>query len=1116
MREKDTDRRSQLSLAKRSLLEKRLSGKATHVDEPRTIKRVQRGPHLPVSFAQRRLWFLDQLEPGSSLYNINLTVRLRGQLDVEALKQTFHELCRRQEVLRTSFAMVGGEPVQVVNEPLPFSLPLIDLCDLPQSERRDKALRLATDDAEQPFDLSCSPLMRATLLRLADNEHWLLLTMHHIISDAWSFGVMFKDVIALYNDFAAGRSPALPELPIQYADYAVWQREWLRGEVRERHLNYWKQQLQNMPPVLELPIDKPRPAIQNHQGAMQQVMVPQTLTEQLRAFCRKHDVTMFMTLLAAFKVLIYRYTQQEDIIVGTPVAGRDRAEVEGLIGFFINTLVLRTDLSGNPTFTDLLRRVRDTALEAYAHRELPFEELVKELQPARDLSYAPLFQVVFMLDSAPAPAVRLGDLQVSGQNIGDEPSKFDLTLTLSDTENGCTGSIIYRTDLFEPATIARMAEHYQNLLNGIIVNPAARISELPLLGLKERHQLLVEWNTTAADYPEQSCIHELFEEQVRRTPEALAVISETERLTYLELNGRANQVAHYLRRIGIGAESIVAVLMERSVEMVVGLLGVLKAGGGYLPLDPQYPQDRLSFMIEDARPQVVLTQERLAESIRQQAGIRVVSLDSQWSEIESESADEIESVSGAGNLAYVIYTSGSTGRPKGILLHHRGLCNLIVASNKLFFIDDESCVLQFASPSFDVSVWEIFMALVAGSTLTVGNRETFFSSEKLREMVQRHRVTVALLPPSLLRVLTAEEFPTLKTVIAVGEKCTTEIVGKWAPGRYFFNGYGPAEGTVTVSAYLTDARETHYNGPPIGKPLVNTRLYVLDRHLQPVPTGVVGELFLGGVCVARGYLNRPALTAEKFIPDPFGGDFGTRLYKTGDLARRLPDGNLQFVGRVDHQEKIRGYRIEMGEVETALSKHPLVRQCMAVVREDTPGDKRLVAYFIGRNGEVPQASDLRQFLRESLPAFMVPSAFVSLETWPLTPNGKVDRGALPKPLALHSSGSEYMSPQTDMQRLVAATLEEILVVERVGIQDNFFDLGLHSLSAVQLQSKLEELLQKKVPMVEIFKHSTIQALAKYLGQQEDDEISVTEFQDRAQKEREVRQRRRQTQGVRNQ
>jgi amino acid adenylation domain-containing protein len=955
--------------------------------------------------------------------------------------------------------------------------------------------------------------MRASLLRLADDEHCLVLTIHHIIGDAWSISVMFNDLVQLYNAFTAGRCPVLPELPIQYADYAVWQRERLRGEVLERHLNYWRRQLDKMPPVLELPADRPRPAIQNHRGTRQQLMLPRSLTEQLRAFCRQQDVTMFMTLLAAFKVLIYRYTQQEDIIVGTPVAGRDRSEVEGLIGFFINTLVLRTDLSRNPTFIDLLRRVRETALEAYSHRELPFEELVKELQPTRDLSYAPLFQVVFMLDSATAPAPRLGDLQTTGQDIGEETSKFDLTLSLSETENGCLGSIIYRTDLFEPETMARMAEHYQNLLNGIVAHSSARISELPILGLKERYQLLVEWNTTAADYPEQSCIHELFEEQVSRSPETPAVISDTEQLTYVELNSRANQVAHFLRRFGIGAESRVAVLMERSVDMVVGLLGVLKAGGGYVPLDPQYPPDRLSFMIEDARPQVVLTQERLAGCVKEQAGVRVVSLDRRWSDIARERADEIGSVSGPGNLAYVIYTSGSTGRPKGILLHHRGLCNLIVDSNKLFFVDADSCVLQFASPSFDVSVWEIFMALVAGSTLALGSRDTFFSRERLREIVHRHRVTVALLPPSLLRVLDAGEFPTLKTVIAVGERVTTEIVRKWAPGHYFFNGYGPAEGTVTVSAYLTDAGETHYHGPPIGKPLANTRLYVLDRHLQPVPIGVVGELHIGGVCVARGYLNRPELTAERFIPDPFGGDFGTRVYKTGDLARRLPDGNLQFVGRVDHQEKIRGYRIEMGEVETALSNHPAVRECMVVVREDTPGDKRLVAYFISRNGEAPEAGELRQFLKESLPDFMLPSAFVPLEAWPLTPNGKADRAALPKPAALRASGAEYLAPQTEMQRLVAATLQEILVVEQVGIQDNFFDLGLHSLSAVLLQSKLEELLQKKVPMVEIFKYSTVQSLANYLGQQEDEELQVSEFQERARKEKEARQRRLQTRGA---
>jgi amino acid adenylation domain-containing protein len=1033
---------------------------------------------LPLSFAQQRLWFLDQLDPGSSAYNLPAAVRLRGGLDAEALRASFNEVLKRHEVLRTNFQMIGGRVVQVLSPYKPLSLQVTDLSGLFEPAREEEARRLATLEAQRPFNLSNGPMLRVSLLRLSQSEHVLLLTMHHIAADGWSMGILISEVASLYEAFTHGQPLPLKELPVQYSDYALWQCEWLQGEILDQQIAYWKEQLAGAPAVLDLPSDHPRPPVQTFSGAHQVFELPAALRDHLKELSRREGVTLFMTLLASFQALLYRYTAQDDICVGTPVAGRNRPEIEKLIGFFINTLVLRGDLSGNPRFNELLNRIQKICLGAFAHQDLPFEKLVEELRPERAVSHTPLFQVMFALQSAGLSEIKLGNLALSTVEFEQGTAKFDLTLSVEETEQGLKAVFEYNTDLFEAMTITRMVGHWHTMLEGIAAHPERRLSELPLLTEVEKRQVLFEWNDTEAAYPADVCFHHLFETQAQRNPDAVALTFEDEQLSYGELNRWANQVGHYLRSSGIGPETLVGLCLEPSFEMIASLLGVLKVGAAFLPLNPNYPPERLAFMLEDAQVSVILTQERLLKLLTP-LRVRAICVDNEREIFESACGDDLPGDAMADNLAYVIYTSGSTGRPKGTLLAHRGLCNLATQAD-VFKISAGSRLLQFASLSFDASVCEIAMSLTTGATLCLYRRtDSSFDSANLVEVARRQNVNTAIFPPSVLNALSSADFPTLRTIISGGESCPAETVARWSPGRLFFNAYGPTE--ITVCSSMTRCDSDEHVAPPIGRPLRNVSSYILDQYSNPVPVGVAGELHIGGVGLARGYLNQPGLTAEKFIPDGLSGKSGVRLYKTGDLARFRADGQIEYLGRLDHQVKVRGYRIELGEIEATLRLHPQVRDALALAREDMPGDKRVVAYLISKPGVVFERDELRRFLSEKLPDYLIPSAFVLMDEWPLTPSGKIDRSALPKPempKGHRTRNSEQ--PRALTEEMLAGIWAEVLGVESVGVNDNFFELGGHSLLATQVISRLRETFGIEFPLRKLFEHPTVESLASSL------------------------------------
>ncbi|KAB8320088.1 non-ribosomal peptide synthetase [Tolypothrix campylonemoides VB511288] len=911
--------------------------------ETTSITPIAKTSSLSLSFAQQRLWFLDQLEGESATYNMHSAVRLIGPLDLVALDMAVQEIVRRHEVLRTAFKIVNGEPTQAIAPFLKITLPVVDLQNLSAVDQSAEVQRLAISDAQQPFDLTKVPLVRVTLLRLAQESHVLLLTIHHIVSDGWSTQIFIEEIAALYEAFSIGAPSPLPELPIQYADFAHWQRQWLRGEVLETQLAYWKQQLAGIPPLLELPSDRPRPPVQTFQGRTERIHLNADLTEKLRLLSQQSGATLFMVVLTAFVILLSRYSGQEDIVIGSPIANRNRSDIESLIGFFVNTLVLRTKLQGNPNFLELLSQVQQMALDAYAHQDTPFEQLVEELQPERNPSYSPLFQVGFTLENTPTKTLELPGLTLTPLEIENTTAKYDLTLFVEETEMGLTGSWEYNSNLFDLATITRMARHFQTLLEGIVANPQQKVAELPLLTASEQNQLLVEWNNTQIEYVYDKCIHQLFEAQVELTPDAIAVVFQEQQLTYRELNNRANQLAHYLQTLGVKPEVLVGICVERSPEMIIGLLGILKAGGAYVPLDSAYPQERLAFMLSDSQVKVLLTTEKLAAKLPEYEA-HIVYLDSNWKIISQETEENPVSGVKPENLAYAIYTSGSTGKPKGVLIAHQGLCNLAQAQIRTLDVQLNSRVLQFASFSFDASVSEIFVALCAGASLVLGTPEELLPGTALIKLLHDQAITHVTLPPSALAVLPTEKLPALQNIIVAGEACSPDLAAQWSSERRFFNAYGPSESTVcaTIAEYINkDSSQL-----PIGRPIANTQVYILDQHLQPVPIGVAGELHIGGVGLALGYLNRPEATQEKFIPNPFSKLPGSRLYKTGDRARYLPDGNIEFLGRIDHQVKIRGYRIELGEIETALSQLPEVQEAVVIAQEDQPNNKRLVAYVV--------------------------------------------------------------------------------------------------------------------------------------------------------------------------
>ncbi|MGH9848856.1 MAG: non-ribosomal peptide synthetase, partial [Blastocatellia bacterium] len=1013
---------------------------------------------FPLSFAQQRLWFLHQLYPDSPAYNISSALRLRGNLNPAALEMSFNEVVRRHEALRTCFATAGGAPVQVIAPAQPFVLPVTDLSAYPASQIDDEVKRRATNEAQQPFDLLQVPLLRARLLRLGDEDYVLLFTMSHIISDGWSIGILMRELSALYDAFNSDRPSPLPELPIQYADFASWQREWLVGEALEEHLSYWKNQLAGAPPVLGLLTDRPLPVARSFRGAMEKIRLSAFLTTALKELSRREEVTLYMTLLAAFKTLLFRYTGQQDIVVGSPIANRDRAEIEGLIGFFANMLALRTDLSGNPTFCDLLARVKKVATEAYAYKELPFERLVELLQPERQLSQTPLFQVVLTLENAPKAKAQLRGVSLSQWEFDVTTAKFDLTLHMIEAEQELVAALEYSAELFDGDTINRMLRHFESLLKAIVSGPERRISDLAMLTQAERRKITEQWNDTATGYPRHSTIHEQFQSQVERTPDKVAIEFQKRQLTYRRLNALSNQLARRLRALAVGPDAPVTICMERSLEMIVGILAVLKAGAAYVPLDPAYPAERLAFMLEDTRAPVLLTQQSLLNNLPVHAP-HTICLDSELSELSAEDEENLPFNARADNLAYVMYTSGSIGRPKGVSVPHRGVVRLVKQTNYVR-LDAEETFLQLAPVSFDASTLEIWGSLLNGGRLVIAPPHAL-SLEDLGNVIESNNVSTLWLTSGLLNQMVESRLESLRRVrqlLAGGDVLSVAHVDRILQEleeTTLINGYGPTENTTFTCCFEVNASDGACDSVPIGRPIANTRVYILDSSLAPVPVGAPGELYIGGDGLARGYLNNPALTAEKFIPDPMRPVGGERLYKSGDRVRYLSDGTIEFLGRIDNQVKIRGFRIEPGEIEAVLSQREGIRDAVVIASKQQTGDKRLIAYLVAEGNGAPGAAELRAYLKEKLPEYMTVSAFIFLDAMPLTPNGKVDRRALPDADNVRiESEAPYAAPTTEVERAIAAVWQEALRVEKVGLNDNFFDIGGHSLLMIQIHGKL--------------------------------------------------------------
>ncbi|NET09553.1 MAG: amino acid adenylation domain-containing protein, partial [Symploca sp. SIO2B6] len=1048
---------------------------------------------LPLSYSQQRLWFLDQFQPNSALYNITIALRLAGTLNITALEQSLQAIIERHEALRTNFISVEGEATQIIHPETSWRLSVVELTHLSTNEQEATAQQLAQQQAIQPFELEKESLIRATLIVLSETEHILCVCMHHIVSDGWSTGVLLQELTKLYNGYIQGLSSSLTPLPIQYADFAIWQRKWLQGDVLESQLSYWKNQLADAPNLLSLPTDRPRPAVQTFRGKHQEFTICAQLTSQLTKLSQEQGVTLFMLLLTAFNILLHRYSGQEDILIGSPIANRNQSEIEGLIGFFVNTLVLRTQIEGNPSFKELLTQVREIAMAAYSHQDLPFEMLVEALQPERDLSYTPLFQVMFFLYNESLSQLNLTGLKLSPLTVESQTSKFDLTLVMEKRADVLVGVWEYNTDLFDASTIKRITGHFITLLEGIVSNPQQRIWQLPLLKEVEQQQLLIDWNNKQVNYPQNKCIHQLFEDIVERTPNAIALVFENQQLTYQQLNCRANQLAHYLQSVGVGADVMVGLCVERSLNMIVGILGILKAGGAYVPLDPDYPTERLSFMLEDAQVSVIVTQQQLVESLRQDQA-RVICLDTNWETIAQNSDSNLANTATANNLAYIIYTSGSTGKPKGVLVNHSNVVRLFAATDDWYNFNSQDVWTLFHSYAFDFSVWEMWGALLYGGRLVVVPYLITRSPESFYDLLSQEKVTILNQTPSAFRQLIQVEQSTtttknlnLRLVIFGGEALEFNSLKPWLERHgdqkpQLVNMYGITETTVHVTYRPLSLADLDGAASVIGRPLQDLQVYLLDEYLQPVPMGVPGEMYVGGAGVTRGYLNRSELTAQRFISNPFTDNPQARLYKTGDLARYLPNGELEYLGRIDNQVKIRGFRIELPEIEALLTQHPNVWESVVLVREDEPGDKRLVAYAVPHSQTSVTAAQMRQFLETKLPAYMVPNAFVILESLPLTANGKINRRALPAPDLKSQLTQKYVAPQTATEEMLAQIWGQILKVELVGIHDNFFELGGHSLLATKLISKIRNAFQVELSLRELFSASTLIQLSQCIEQ----------------------------------
>jgi len=1073
---------SALTGAKRALLELQLMKKQQRKEKTRQAITAHNLKSAPLSYNQQGLWVLNQLMPGESVYHSPTAARLRGQLDVPALQKALQAIVARHDGLRTIFRIVDGEPRQLIQD-ITLDVPVIDLSTLGAAQREAEALNILRHEARRPFDLAAGPLVRAVIVRMRDDEHILLVTLHHIVTDGWSFGILHRELSSLYDAFAADRPSPFADLPIQYSDFAIWQRQWFEGEVYDSQLAYWKKQFATMPPPLELPADHSRPGAQAYRafrGDRQTITLPADLTRRIRSICQKENVTLFMVLMAAYQILLHRYTGEEDIVVGTPIAGRPLPEVDDLIGLFINTLAIRAQVSSDSTVREFLNQMKQVALGAYTHQDLPFERLVKELQPERTLAHNPLFQVMFVLQSEEILPLNLSGVTAEHFRIDHVMANFDLTLEITEDSDQLICLFESNADLFERDTIARMMTHFKNVLEGVTADPEQKISDVPLLSEDERRQLLMEWNDTKSEYPSTRSIQELFEDQASLTPEAPALIWDDGELAYRDLNARANQLARYLRDRGVQADTRVAVCMHRSPDLIVAVLAILKAGGAYVPLDPAYPQNRLEFMMTDSGAPLMLTQSATAAQLP--ANDSVICIDALGDRLSRQSESNLESASGADNLAYVMYTSGSTGNPKGVTVTHRNVVRLVKNTNYASFSPDE-VFLQASTISFDASTFEIWGSLLNGARLVMLPAGAP-SLKELGDAIKRHKVTTLWLTAGLFHLMVDNHLDALRglrQLLAGGDVLSVphvQRVFKELPNCRLINGYGPTENTTFTCCYPLNDLSKVNGSVPIGFPISNTSVYVLDCHSNPVPVGVPGELHIGGDGLARGYLNRPELTDERFVRNPFSVN-GDRLYRTGDLVRYKATGEIEFIGRVDNQVKVRGFRIELGEIEAALMQHRGIREAVVVARKDS-GDKHLVGYLVPRNGDL-RTEEVREFLQTRLPEYMVPSVLVTLAALPLSPMGKIDRRALPEPNeSLREIENGFIAPVDELELKLTRLWEQVLRVSPIGTDENFFALGGHSLLAVKLFAEIEKNFGKNLPLATLFQAPTVGQLARAL------------------------------------
>jgi amino acid adenylation domain-containing protein len=1048
---------------------------------PPALERVIRGADMPVSHTQQRLWFIKRMDPSSYVYNVATVMSFTGPLDDAVLERSLADLVARHESLRTRFIEVDGVPRCVIEPHVSTRLERIDVTHTPEA-RRDAAGREAAQAfAQRPFDLSRAPLLHVALVRTAADVNLFVFVLDHIVSDGISVGIFMHELQALYNRHAAGTDDLLPPLPIQYIDYVEWERRCFEQGTIDRHVSFWKQQLAGLPSMLQLPTDRPRPPVQTTRGTRRAVQFTPALSDRIKAFGRAEGSTLFMVLMSAFQVLLHRYSGETDIAIGSAIANRNRSEIERVIGFFANNIVLRADLTGNPTVRELMTRVREMALKSYAHQEMPFDMLVDVIGARRELDHTPLFQVMFVLQNLSLTGLDLPNVECGVMELPLTTARFDIAVDVFDLASGLRIYFEYNTDLFDDSTIERMQGHYERLLEGFIANPGARIIDLPLLSPHEQQQLLLDWNATTLPYPSEQTVHGLFEAQAARTPDAVAVRFEDLSLSYSELNARANRLAHHLRSLGAGRGSLVGIWMERSADMVVAVLGVLKAGAAYVPLDPAFPKDRIDYMMEDAELRIVVTQSGLAAGLP--AGVHGVSMDAEANALSALPPDNAVPVAGSGDLAYVIYTSGSTGRPKGVMLEHRAVVNFLLSMHREPGITAADRFVAVTTLSFDIAGLEIHGPLTVGGTVVLASRATALDGLRLAELLDSSEATLLQATPATWRLLLESGWhgrPGLK-MLCGGEGLPRDLAEKLlATGGELWNMYGPTETTIwsTISRVTDTTRAI-----AIGRPIANTQVYVLEPSGLPAPVGVGGELCIGGDGLARGYRNRDDLTAEKFVTLDLPGVGPRRVYRTGDVVRFLADGRLEFVGRRDHQVKVRGFRIELGEIETVLARHEGVKDNVVHVREDKPGDQRLVAYVVPQPGSTVGTEGMRASLRVQLPDYMIPNLFVVLEALPLTPNGKVDRKALPVPAAAVADAVDAASDavMTPVQRQVAALWRGVLNVERVGLHANFFDLGGHSLLLVRLQAAMQREFGQEFPLVELFQRTTVAAQAERMS-----------------------------------